>query len=314
MPDISQKPALDLPDRTRERLQTLFTINDMLRQAVDDGLEMEEILPTILRVALEEIRAATGSIVVVDERLEIEDAWLIHERGTQPGDRAFLQELIDHGLIAWAIRQRETLVVEDTRHDERWVSLPGSRTAIEPWSAICTPLVVRSHAVGAITMTRPGAAQFGTDEVALLEAIAGQATTTIESARLYRESRQRADDLAALVRATAAVSTSLDREQVLQRVAEQMAALLRVDTCLIFDWDGVTATLTPRLTYSREGEDPLPLSDEILRLPPPQMAILRDLLNDPGPIRLACDDPRLTPQQQARLRADGIQAVVLLPL
>ena len=149
-------------------------------------------------------------------------------------------------------------------------------------------------------MTRPGAAQFGADEVALLEAIAGQATTTIESARLYRESRQRADDLAALVRATAAVSTSLDREQVLQRVAEQMAALLRVDTCLIFDWDGVTATLTPRLTYSRGGEDPLPLSDEILRLPPPQIeAILRDLLNDPGPIRLECDD-RLTPQQ-ARL-------------
>lgn len=315
MPDINQKPALDLPDRTRERLQTLFTINDMLRQAVADGLEMEEILPTILRVALEEIRAATGSIVVVDERLEIEDAWLIHERGTEPGDRTFLQELIDHGLLSWALRQRETLVVEDTRHDERWVSLPGSRTAVEPWSAICTPLVVRSHAVGAITMTRPGAAQFGADEVALLEAIAGQATTTIESARLYRESRQRADDLAALVRATAAVSTSLDREQVLQRVAEQMAALLRVDTCLIFDWDGVTATLTPRLTYSRGGEDPLPLSDEILRLPPPQIeAILRDLLNDPGPIRLECDDPRLTPQQQARLRADGIQAVVLLPL
>src|SRR5690606_41415230 len=111
MPDISQKPALDLPDRTRERLQTLFTINDMLRQAVADGLEMEEILPTILRVALEEIRAATGSIVVVDERLEIEDAWLIHERGTEPGDRPFLQALIDHGLLSWALRQRERLHV-----------------------------------------------------------------------------------------------------------------------------------------------------------------------------------------------------------
>src|SRR5690606_31393801 len=164
------------------------------------------------------------------------------------------------------------------------------------------------------TMTRPGAALFGTVEVALLEAIAGQATTTIESARLYRESRQRADDLTALVRATAAVSTSLDREQVLQRVAEQMAALLGANVCLIADWEGTTGTLTPRLVYTSGNTNPELLSDEIFRLPPPQVELLRRALGDPGPVRIPIDDAHLTPAQQERMAASDVQAVVLLPL
>lgn len=314
MPDLSQEPALNLSNRTRGRLQTLFTINDMLRQAAADGLEMEEILPAVLRVTLEEMQAATGSIVVVDEQMEVEDAWLIHEGGTQPGDRSFLQELLRHGLVSEAIRQQDTLVVTDTRHDERWVAQPGSRTAAEPWSAICTPLIVRSQPIGAITMTRPGVAQFGPDEVSLLEAIAGQATTTIESARLYRESRQRADDLTALVKATAAVSTSLDREQTLQRVAEQMASLLRADACLIFDWDGPSGTLTPRLIYSPGVAEPDLLAGEMLNLPPPQTETLRRMLEDPGPVRVALEDPGLTPEQREQLQAAGIASLMLLPL
>lgn len=314
MPDLSQEPALNLPEPTRERLPTLFTINEMLRQAVADGLEMEEILPAILRVTLEEMHAATGSIVIFDEALEIEDAWLIHEHGTQRGDRAFLRELISHGLISSAIRRREIVVVDDTRRDERWIALPESRTAVEPWSAVCAPLIVRAHAIGAITMTRPGVAQFGPDEVALLEAIAGQATTTIESARLYRESRRRADDLTALVKATAAISTTLDRQQVLQQVAEQMAAFLRADAYLIFDWDNATGSLTPRLLHPSGPANPGVIAGEILNLPPPEVEALRQMLDAPGPIRVERDDPRLSREQQERLRAAGVLGMVLLPL
>jgi PAS domain S-box-containing protein len=256
----------------------------------------------------------TGSIVVVDERHQVEHAWLIHERGTQEGTSPFVREIIAHGLTSWTMRLGETMIVDDTQHDERWLAPAGSRTAIEPWSAICTPLIVRSRAIGAITMTRPGRSKFGRPDVELLEAIAGQAATIIESARLYRESRQRAEALAGLVRATAAVSSSLDREQVLQRMAEQMAALLQADGCLIFGLDEASRALTPRLFHSASGSHPEILADEMLHLSPPQTDLMWQLLDKAGSVRLKADDPRLTREQQERIMAASVSSIVIFPL
>jgi GAF domain-containing protein len=213
------------------------------------GFDMAEILPSVLRVASDELQAATGSIIVVDDADIVQHAWLIDNGGSEESSSPFLQEVVERGLFAWATRLQQTLVVDDTRHDERW--LPRSGT-----SHGHRALVGRLHAAdrpgrptGAITMTRKGANQFGQREVELLEAIAGHAATTIESARLYQESQQRAEVLSALVAAAAVVSTSLEPEQVLRVLAEQMTRLLHVDLCLIYDWDEAGQRLTPRLPF-----------------------------------------------------------------
>jgi two-component system, NtrC family, sensor histidine kinase KinB len=313
MPDSSPVPAYQTA-RDDGRLRTLYIVNEMLRQVVSGRLDMAEFLPGVLRVALDELQAATGSIILVDDELQVQHAWLIDSEGPEESNAPFLQQVVEQGLFSWATREQEALVVDDTRQDERWLPRPGHPTAVDPWSAVCTPLIVRARPIGAITMTREGPRQFGQREVELLEAIAGHAATTIESARLYQESEQRAEVLAALVSATAVVSTSLEREQVLRVVAEQMTHLLHVDLCLIYDWDESSQRLAPRLLFSTHTETTGPAADEALGFSPERMGMVRVLLEEGLPVHIQPDDTRLTSDEKARLADTGIQTILLLPL
>jgi two-component system, NtrC family, sensor histidine kinase KinB len=296
------------------RLRALYIVNELLRQVVSGGLEMDEILPGVLRVALVELQAATGSIIVIDDHSKVQHAWLIDNQGSEESDSPFMQEVVERGLFAVAAGEKKTIIVRDTRDDQRWLPRPGHPTAVDPWSAVCTPLVVRGRPIGGLTMTREGLDQFRQRDVELLEAIAGQAATTIESARLYRESQQRADVLAALISATAAVSTSLDREEVLRGVAEQMTQLLGIDLCLIFDWDEDSQGLSPRLLFSADETRAAHTLDAAISFTPDRIALIRQLLGEGNPLQVQPDDPLLMPDESRQLREAGIHTLLLLPI
>lgn len=239
-------------NREAHQLQTLYEVNDMLKQVVAEGLDINTVLPRVLRVAMGALRASYGNIVVLNEQFEPQHAWTIRDGKLMVPESPFLEETTEQGLFAWVTENKRTAVVKDTREDERWLHQPGHQTSTEPWSAICVPFIIRSRPVGAITMTKPGLHQFDQPAVDLLNAIANQAASTIESARLYRQSQQRSDKLSTLVNATAAVSSSLDLEEVLEGVARQMATLLDVDACALFDCDAEELTLTRRMLHASD--------------------------------------------------------------
>ncbi|MDX1688211.1 MAG: GAF domain-containing protein [Candidatus Promineifilaceae bacterium] len=298
--------------RDAERLQALYAVSDMLKQVVAEGLDIDVILPRVLHVALEELNAYSGSIVVVDEHFELQHAWLIEGDELEEDASPFLREVVERGLFSWVMHNQQTGVVNDTRNDERWLPRPNHATEREPWSAICSPLIVRSRPVGAITMTKPGKEQFDQRAIHLLEAIANQAASTIESARLYQESRRRASELAALVSATAAVSTSLDLEEVLQDVARQMVNLVDAAASIIFDWDETGRRLAQRTVHGAAA-----VTETIVSRLPQDLAqypLIRKALHGYFPVHVRQSDPTLTTQERRLLVETHANGLLLLPL
>lgn len=295
-----------------ERLHALYAVSDMLKQVVAEGLDIDAILPRVLRVALEELDAYSGSIVVVDEQFELQHAWLIEGDDLEEDASPFLKDVVQRGLCSWVIDNKQTGMVTDTREDPRWLPRPNHATQRESWSAICSPLIVRSRPVGAITMTRPGREQFDQRAIHLLEAIANQAVSTIESARLYQESRRRASELAALVSATAAVSTSLDLEEVLQDVARQMVNLVNATASILFDWDAANQQLARRIVHGA----PAVTEAIVARLPQDLMhyPLIREALDGSAPIYLRHSDPSLTERERHLLAEIHANGLLLLPL
>lgn len=243
-------------NREADRLQTLYVVNDMLKRVVAEGLEINTALPQILRVALDELGATSGTIIILNDQQRPEYAWVLRDGKLETREGPFLEKIVQDGLFAWTMETRESALVTDTQTDERWVPNRDHDTVEDSWSAICAPLIIRAAPVGAITMTRPGIAQFEQDDVDLLNAIANQTASTIESARLYKESQRRADELAALVNATAVVSGSLELGEVLEGVAGQMARLINVDACMLFDMDAGAMQLTQRMLYAPDNTRP----------------------------------------------------------
>jgi adenylate cyclase len=88
-----------------------------------------------------------------------------------------------------AIEAKEAVLTRDARLD-----FAGSDSIISAniRSAICVPLVTDREAIGIIYVDSPGQNQFGDRERDLLAAVANQAATSIERARLTEELRQQA--------------------------------------------------------------------------------------------------------------------------
>src|SRR5262245_38332357 len=85
--------------RDRERLQTLFVVNDMLRQAEADGLDLAVILPRILWVASHELAGSSGSILLVDENNRVVDAWVLTMLGHTERLRPFIDKVAGNSLV-----------------------------------------------------------------------------------------------------------------------------------------------------------------------------------------------------------------------
>lgn len=232
--------------RDRNRLETLYELNDMLKQAEADGLDIAVILPRVVQVAALELNAYAGSIVVINPNHEVEHAWVIGGVGdsqTIADRRAFFNDVITHGLAGLAIREHAPILVHNTLTDSRWLRRPGHPTSEEAWSVVCAPLLVRQRATGALTFTRQGEAQFDMDDLHLLVAMASQAASTIENARLYNETQRQLQISQLLNTASTVINASLDLDVIMHSLLAQMNELLKAEALSIALVDKTTQEL-----------------------------------------------------------------------
>lgn len=201
----------------------------MLKQVEAEGLNINHILPQVLDIAVRQLDAVEGSIIVVNQDLEIEHVWF--SQGTP--SHAFINKIMKEGLAGWVIHNQQPYVIDDTRNDGHWLPRPGHITTIEPWSVICTPFITRERAIGAITIHKSGANQFDEQDLYLLTAISSQAASTIENARLFEQSQRQVQVSALLYEASKVINSSLDINEIMQLLLSQMNELLHAEAISI---------------------------------------------------------------------------------
>lgn len=170
--------------------------------------------------------------------------------------------------------------------------------AVGAKSTAYVPLIAEERviAVLAIGTTRARRA-FATDELNLLQALAGEAALALERVRstsqlaaaLERE-RRRIDRQSALLRAAQALASDLHLEAVLERLVEQLASLLDVDAadCYLFDAERNVLRCAvvyglPRELVGFEFPPDRGLAGQALREGRPVAAAEYDALDDPVP-------------------------------
>lgn len=215
-------------NEANQRLQLLHNINVMLKQAETDGPHLDTILKQVLGIAVEQLNADDGSILIINEEHEIERAWLVNENfKLRPHD------IISEGLAGWVIRNQQSAIIDDSRSDTRWLSRPNHIANSQGISVICVPLIIRHHAIGAITTHKAGIKQFNHHDLELLHVIANQAASTIENARLYEDSQRQLQISALLNEASRAINSSLDIDQIMQSLLSQMNEFLQAQAISI---------------------------------------------------------------------------------
>lgn len=133
-----------------------------------------------------------------------------------------------------------------------------------------------------------------------------------ERESLLKAEQQRTSELAALVAAGATISASLELEEVLTVVAQQMAAMLQMEACGISAWDGETDTVQLLTEYVNanwhvEGRwyEPFHLKDY-----PATYAVLKER----KPAQFRIDNPHIDPRERRYMEEAGMLSLVMLPL
>jgi PAS domain S-box-containing protein len=143
------------------------------------------------------------------------------------------------GGSAWAIRNRQIVIVDDIATETRF-AIPALAIARGIQSGIAVPMLAGERALGALAINSIHAHAFTADHARVLALIANDTAQALERARLFAAETQRAQHLAQLNEITRAALSAINLPDLLQTLADRLGELFNTDGCHISLWDDAT--------------------------------------------------------------------------
>ncbi|RLC63172.1 MAG: hypothetical protein DRI80_04575 [Chloroflexota bacterium] len=209
---------IDTVRAAERRAEELAVLNEVGR-AINARLEMNHLL--------EEIRRQTGRLMDVSNfyvaLLDEETDQLVFPLFYRNGRREEVSsQRHDERFAEHVVRTRKPLLLGCVREEAARLGLEGFDHPCRSWLGV--PMIIGEKVVGVITVQsydRPNV--FDNGDAKILQAIASQAATALENARLYQETRRQAETF----RVLAEVSRRLTRPTVPEDVLVQLPDLLK---------------------------------------------------------------------------------------
>lgn len=128
---------------------------------------------------------------------------------------------VGEGVTGIAAQRREPILVADVASDPRYISgVPNVR------SELAVPLIVKNRIIGVIDIESPQPNHFTEEHQRLLMLIASRVAVGIDNARLYTRTARQARTLVLLNEIARELTSILNVDQLLQRIAELLSRLI----------------------------------------------------------------------------------------
>jgi len=161
-------------------------------KALNSSLELDQVLVSVL----EEVRRlidVTGSTIWM---VETGTGELSCRQAAGKGSKYLKGWRLSRGegLAGWVAANGQSLIVADTRKDDRHLKDVDRETGLEMRSILSAPLMIKENIVGVLQLldTEPG--RFDGSHLSLLEVLAASAAIAIENARLYEQAQKEIRD------------------------------------------------------------------------------------------------------------------------
>ncbi len=244
--------AVSAEGTTRASLELLYNIGREFAAALD----LRTVLQRVLFLSMKNVGAMSGSIVVMDDTGKPVESAII--TGTQVHNHTTQRLLVtlDRGLAGWVVRNKQAVLIEDTSRDERWIARRyDPKEDSGPKSAVSAPLITRDKVIGVMTLVHHKPGFYTLEHLALVQAIADQAGIAVHNARLYAESQRQTRVMTALAESAAAITATLNLEDVLARILGQISQALRVKAVSLALIEEGTGNLVFRAAIGWERKD-----------------------------------------------------------
>ncbi|MBI5880133.1 MAG: GAF domain-containing protein [Chloroflexi bacterium] len=227
--------------RADRRLQQLAALN-LVGQAVSSALE----LPRVLQTAYEQVLSLTGNrdfyVALYDEAADEVRFPLYYEHGN------LIQRESRHnsnGLTEHVIHQRRAVLINDDLSEYgRRNNVTVLGTPAQSWLGV--PLLKGARIIGAMAVQdyeRAGA--YDSEDVELLQTLAGQLSVAIDNAQFYESVRRNLAETEALFAFAQRARETSDMAAIAEAAVAAALAVMPVDDAILHLSDGDPPVLTP---------------------------------------------------------------------
>ncbi len=220
---------------------------------------------------------------------------------------------MDEGIIAEAVRTRETIFLADVQHEPRYVAALS-----DVQSEIAVPLIAGERVLGALNVEilkgevlLSGRAELTHSDVQMLTTFANQLVVAIENARLFQVTQQSLVQVRTLHAASQVVNADLKLEAVLERVAQEFVTALRVDFCTLMELDETNQDLVVLFDLDPEPRARVNIGDRFGLAQNPQLS---RVMQSGKPEVFQVDDLTLLPAIRRDLERYMCRTNLTLPL
>ena len=239
---MSTQPPIRPPSDT-ELLSTLFDLG----REVTSVLDLEELLAKIPQLIARLTRFNAFSVYLLDEpRQELRIAYAV---GYPDGVTATQRLKLGQGVVGAATEESRPILVNDIRLEPRYQG--PLRNML---SQLAVPMRRKGKVIGALNLLSERTGAFTSQDEALLRQFAAHVAVAIENARLFKSERQYVDTLETLAEIGREMSSILDLDVLLTRIAGLTKRLIDYRTFGILLLNEATQELDMKFAV-RYGED-----------------------------------------------------------
>jgi sigma-B regulation protein RsbU (phosphoserine phosphatase) len=226
-----------------EILSTLFDLG----REVTSVLDLDELLAKIPQLIARLTSFNAFSVYLLDERRkELRIAYAV---GYPEEAVKTLRLRVGQGVVGAAVEQGRPILVNDVREDPRWVGTVA--TAV---SQLAVPLRRKGRVIGALNLLSENKGAFTLRDEALLRQFGAHVAVAIENARLFESERHHLEMMETLAEIGREVSSILDPDALLTRIASLTKRIVDYRTFGILLLNVDTQELEMKLAV-RYGED-----------------------------------------------------------
>lgn len=226
----------------RQMLTTLFALG----REVSSVLDLDELFRKLPDLISRVTDYHAFAIYLLDE--DRGDLHIAYSTGYPEGSRE-LRLKVGEGLVGAAVEAARPLLANDVTKDSRYIEVvPETR------AELVLPLRRKGHTIGALNLLSRNVGEFTPAEVETLRNFAAAAAIAIENARLFATERRYADTLEALGEIGRDFASTLDLDELLERIARTIKRVIDYRTfgILLVDEEAQTVALRLAVKYDEQ--------------------------------------------------------------
>ncbi|MBN1810404.1 MAG: GAF domain-containing protein [Anaerolineae bacterium] len=226
---------------THQRAERLATVN-RIAQAASATINLKELVETVYREITLAVKHDAFFIALYDAEREELDFQIQVDTGIRaPAER----HPLGTGLTSHVVTKKRPLLIDDMAQAPEYQAMGREwGTMAVPASWLGVPMRIGERVTGVISVQAYHPHAYGEEDQQFLSTIADQVAMAVENARLFHAQKRQRELAEALAEAAVTVNSTLDLDQVLDRILEQVARVIEGDTFNVMLYDNDQAHVT----------------------------------------------------------------------